>query len=277
MIGQKTYLDVSLYICSFPTCLRDPLFAFDDGTNCGPVLRSILTDRSGGAHWGALLAHNLNRMEAFYAQASVTIWCLPMFFRFVWWATAIIHLAHSIAPVIGMEAERKSFGTQACAEFSSSPPGTGWSFADCMQVWSTWATTLREKEYQRYNHREIFNDTAAELRRRGSPCLVGSERYADGAGSSTIRYLATWMFAEELGCDWALPQLAGNRTDNDGIRLYCHSTVPEVNHDVRIGNLAAYPAHTPCSLTNWLQYFRYSDHAADLHDIAKAKIVRVRE
>eukprot|EP00903_Cladosiphon_okamuranus_P008265 g7955.t1 len=121
-----------------------------------------------------------------------------------------------------------------------------------------------------YRDRELFTDIAVEQRRRGSPCLVQSGVYNDGVGSTSVRDLATWVFAEEMGCDWieggvqaweekaALP-------NSSGATLYCHS-IKGTGRSTNLvrGELPKDSSATRCSMYNWFGFFTFDAHASKL-------------
>lgn len=203
--------------------------------------------------------------------------CISVLYRYTWWVTAVTQVALNTVPTIAVEENQTSFAEQACSGFASTTIGRGWVHADCMNVWTLWTNTVGAKDFHHHRPRQVFNVTATELRQRGFPCVVTSVAYEDGAGSSTVRYLATWMFAEEMGCDWVKPELPASRIGNEGASLYCHSTTPGVNHMVVAGELTQYPPNTPCLLTNWLEYFRFNEHGVSMSTIGRAKTVEVRD
>lgn len=153
----------------------------------------------------------------------------------------------------------------ACAEFDNNIPlESGWLYSDCVAVWNGWAATLEEQQLMPWTYRMTFVELSAELRHRGNPCLVESVNYPDGAGSSAIRNLATWMFAEEMGCDWVLPgSYSANRTVNsDGSSLYCHKMMTRGRMHPFQDRDSKYNRYWRCEVTNWLKFFHYNAHAA---------------
>lgn len=151
---------------------------------------------------------------------------------------------------------------EACAEFDEVVPlRSGWLLKDCVDVWTAWASTLRQGDRIRYADREIFTEIAVEQRRRGSPCVVKSGMYNDGVGSSSIRDFATWVFAEEMGCDWVqgpVPQ------KNNGTSLYCHTTTANSHFkNIERGQLPN-ESGARCSLNNWFGFFTYDAHVSKL-------------
>ena len=106
-------------------------------------------------------------------------------------------------------------GADACRDFttnstgssssSSAPRSTSWTHDDCVEVWGRFAGSVPLQMLARKPDVDMFRGTAAELRRNGTPCLATTTATSDGAGSSTIRHLATWIYAEQMGCDWVTP------------------------------------------------------------------------
>ena len=92
---------------------------------------------------------------------------------------------------------------EACEDFSTGRyPSSAWTLDTCIEVWTRCVRTVPIGLQQRLANVHVWGKAASELRRVGSPCLVASTSTSDGAGSSTIRHLATWISAEEMGCDW---------------------------------------------------------------------------
>lgn len=174
---------------------------------------------------------------------------------------------------------RELHADQACAEFPETVSiGSGWKLSDCTSVWASWANTLADAQFQGYRDRELFNETALTLRQRGIPCLMKSVRYPDGVGSSTIRHLATWMFAKEMGCEWQMPDFPPGGVNDTGTSLYCHKTVPLATLRSAKDTEGVDYRQEPCVLTNWMQYFRFLDHAvADQRGDHNTVSVKVRQ
>lgn len=146
----------------------------------------------------------------------------------------------------------------------------------CTDVWSTWKITAYDNQFDDLGYREIFNQTATELRQQGWPLMAESYAFSDGLGSTTLRHLVTWMFAEEMGCDWIKPRLLEKQKSDDGTDLYCHSTVAKLNHEIRVGPLSDYPSDTPCLVTNWPVYFCYLEHGVNMAKMDQTKVTPVR-
>lgn len=163
---------------------------------------------------------------------------------------------------------------EVCRDFSAGRrPGLPWTFDDCLEVWANFEGTILYNP----NHPEVemWRDAALELRRKGSPCLLASDTYPDGLGSTTIRHLATWILAEEMGCDWVTPDWGYNAVPGqDGkVAGYCHSIV--TNDDQRSLASARGSAGTKrCSKVNWLSYFQFDKPSVSWPDTGSIKIVR---
>lgn len=151
----------------------------------------------------------------------------------------------------------------ACVDFEdgASPEGSSWTLQDCMYVWSEWYDTVPPRlQKQKFEDREKLRKSAVVLRQKGSPCFVRSEATPDGAGSSTIRHITTWMFAEEMGCNWVSPDYGGFRqVDESGLTSYCHRV--ETKNDAEKLTLEQLKANRAmnCVLVNWQQYFSFDD------------------
>eukprot|EP00904_Undaria_pinnatifida_P013525 jgi/Undpi1/9302/HiC_scaffold_26.g11760.m1 len=177
---------------------------------------------------------------------------------------------------------------QACADFSQEAGGGGsaqsalplpWRVSDCVDVWSAWSGTVPISLHYDYPDQQLLRETAADMRRRGSPCLVESTLPTDGVGSMTMRHLAAWMFAEEVGCDWVLPNWGTTRdsADGDGASLYCH-TAATTDEEQRGFNASAEEVETilhRCSVTNWLEYFNFKATAVELPVADSFRVVEV--
>ena len=175
----------------------------------------------------------------------------------------------SIEVVRAKEIVRTPYAENACNGFHEQERSeSGWLLSDCLAVWTAWTNTLEDADFIPCRTREIFNETSSRLRQEGNPCLVQAFEYKDGAGSASIRNLATWMVAEELGCDWVAPQLSSERIDDQGTLMYCHKTVTV--KQLRATATSEFdgeidPANFPdrilrCEVVNWLEFFRFRKH-----------------
>lgn len=167
---------------------------------------------------------------------------------------------------------------EACKDFTSgSQLSSGWTLADCAEVWDSWTRTLPRFLFVSRVERELMRETAAELRRRGSPCLIHSPIYGDGVGSATMRHLASWMFAEEVGCDWIKPLWRKSEVDADGTTLYCQGMVDiDGGEGAMLGDAAPNLAAMHCALHNWVKYFHFESHTVDRPVNGSFMIVEVR-
>lgn len=166
----------------------------------------------------------------------------------------------------------------ACAEFHEEvPSGSGWLRSDCVRIWSKWAATLEGKQLLVWPYRPALNDLSAKLRQQGTPCVVESISYPDGAGSSAVRHLATWIFAEEVGCDWILPGTHSRdvHADGDGSTLYCHKMMIHSWTHPFLDQEPGDNRYWRCEMTNWLQFFHYDAHAANRTVDPSTKVLKV--
>lgn len=166
---------------------------------------------------------------------------------------------------------------EACADFA---PGTGypesaWTLDDCIEVWTQFSETMPQGQHRRLPYVDTWRDTAIELRRAGSPCLAASNPSGDGAGSSTIRHLASWIFAEEMGCDWVTPDWGKRHVGGgNGTVMYCHrtATVQEMdNPDPSDGQELHH-----CSVVDWLAYFQFDVPSVSLPDHGTVEVIQAR-
>lgn len=169
------------------------------------------------------------------------------------------------------------YAEEACVEFpkgARSP--SGWQYADCIDVWTSWTSALPAYVFGPFPEREMLVDTATKLREHGFPCLVQSGAYADGVGSSSIRHLASWMFAEEIGCDWVTPVWNKRSIDSHGTTLYCHDTTTVAERtEIRLGNEVFDPKTSRCALHNWLAYFGFDFNSVDRPTNGSFRVIEV--
>eukprot|EP00752_Nemacystus_decipiens_P015660 g13975.t1 len=111
----------------------------------------------------------------------------------------------------------------------------------------------------------IWGDTGTELRRAGSPCLVASRPAPDGVGSSTIRHLATWIYAEQMGCDWVTPDWGKEHVGpaNETAEMYCHRAATSEEMDLSKPRTEL-EAMRRCSVVDWLSYFQFDAPSMEL-------------
>lgn len=164
---------------------------------------------------------------------------------------------------------------EACADFAGGGyPGSSWTLDNCIDVWTRYARTVPSGLQRRLNDVDIWREAASELRRVGSPCLVASEPTSDGAGSSTIRHLATWIFAEEMGCDWVTPDWGKKPVDGgNGTVMYCHRTATTQEMDLSKPN-AELQALRRCSVIDWLAYFQFDVPSVGRPEGGETKVIQ---
>ena len=166
---------------------------------------------------------------------------------------------------------------EACSDFASGGyPGSSWTLDSCVDVWTRFANIAPNGLQRRLTDVDIWRPVADELRRVGSPCLVASEPTSDGAGSSTIRHLATWIFADEMGCDWVTPDWGKHHVDGgNGTVMYCHRTATTQEMDLSKPNVEL-QALRRCSVIDWLAYFQFGVPSVKLPEGRELKTVPVR-
>eukprot|EP00752_Nemacystus_decipiens_P017727 g15895.t1 len=155
--------------------------------------------------------------------------------------------------------DEKRTGTTTAMTLAISPATPFWQASDCEDVWASWTQTLPVSLRPAYPDRQRLREVAAGMRERGSPCLVESIVKADGIGSMTMRHLTTKIFAEEVGCDWLIPEWGMPAVgDGSGGSLYCHSAATYEEQQRGFGNTTEEGVQAMvqrCSFTNWLEYF----------------------
>lgn len=138
----------------------------------------------------------------------------------------------------------------ACQDFGvDNPIGSGWLRADCMDIWRWWAQSLKESNAYGVENRQFFSGISDRLRQQGTPCYIDPPDNTDGAGSRSMRQIATSVYAEETGCDLLLPE--GHRKGSS-LDLYCHRTNQVAKATFR------------CAQVDWMEYFNMSQYAAQL-------------
>ena len=175
-------------------------------------------------------------------------------------------------PVIGPE--------EACADFAAEgkQSGSAWTLADCIEVWTQFADTVPASLRGRLAFTDNMAEVAKELRREGSPCLAAAPARGDGVGSTTMRILASWLLAKEMGCDWITPDWGRHHVNGGGGSvLYCHQTV-EKSRMGQLGNQtdAALMDMMHCSVVDWLSFFQFGVPSISLPVGAKIKEIEAR-
>ena len=201
-----------------------------------------------------------------------------------WPATlwALHFLRHLSTRFVGAVREVPSLAIgpeEACADFAEgNPPGSAWSLADCTQVWTQFADTVPSSLWKRLPYTDPLKETAAELRRAGSPCLASGSARGDGVGSTTIRILSSWLLAKEMGCDWVTPDWGRRHVvgDDESV-LYCHRTVAKSQMGIlRNQTDAALMEMTRCSVVDWLSFFQFSVPSVSLPEEVNIKEIEAR-
>lgn len=146
-----------------------------------------------------------------------------------------------------------------CADFvNGRHPSLPWTYEDCIQVWTDFSGSVKEKHQPRLPDAAGWTDVAAELRRAGSPCLVWKKPTLDGVGSTSVRSFGAWIFARQLGCDWITPEWTG-RSGGIGTEL-CHSlyyTKPREAHPTLTARSEETRPAISCSKVDWVSYFQF--------------------
>lgn len=167
--------------------------------------------------------------------------------------------------------------SEACADFAMGGyPGSSWTLDDCLEVWNHFLGSVPPREWPRFPVVDVWKDLATEMRRLGSPCLMASTPSGDGAGSSTIRHLATWIFAEQMGCDWVTPDWGKMpAADGNGTIIYCRK--PATIKEKASKTMEEKMAMRRCAVVNWLSYFQFDvpSVALPLPQIGKFNVIEV--
>lgn len=202
---------------------------------------------------------------------------------FVWWAAActlkLCWHPSSAADVVAVPSDRfPSNVEEVCKEFSGGTQlASGWRLVDCVNVWTSYIRTLPRFLFVALHERDMMLKTAPELRRRGSPCLVQPPLFGDGVGSSTMRYLLTWIFTEELGCDWITPVWRKRQLNADGTILYCHRTTNIAEWQaIKRGDALFDKSTMRCAVHNWVKYFNFESHTVGRPTNGSFVTVKVR-
>ena len=135
---------------------------------------------------------------------------------------------------------------------------------------------MPEGQHRRVPHVDIWREAATELRRSGTPCLAASKPSGDGAGSSTIRHLASWIFAEEMGCDWVKPDWGKKLVGaGNGTVMYCHRTATAWEMDHLNASNGLQHLHS-CSVVDWLAYFQFDVPSVSLPSNGAIEVIQAR-
>lgn len=166
----------------------------------------------------------------------------------------------------------------ACQDFATGQySASGWTLNDCIYVWTDFNNTVWDIFHPRMPEVDFWRETAVDMRMAGSPCLVASIPNGDGAGSTTIRHLATWIFSREMGCDWATPDWGKKFVGqgNSTAVMYCHRTATTAEMDPSKPK-EELKAMRRCSIVDWLSYFQFDVPSVGHPVDSKLRILEVR-
>ncbi len=137
----------------------------------------------------------------------------------------------------------------ACSDFvTEGYAGSSWTLDECRGVWKIFALSVPPNMRRRFEYVDLWKDTARELRQSGLPCLVVTTPIELGVGSQAIRHLFSWIYAEQMGCDWVTPMWGTGRDLGNGSVVYCHT----VSNDEQLKT-----EEDHCSVANWNSYFQF--------------------
>ena len=153
-----------------------------------------------------------------------------------------------------------------CSDFADRRfTGLSWTLDDCTDVWSAFRDNISRALNIRPPHVDIWKATADELRQAGKPCMLTSflNAYSSvhgvGVGSTTWKHLATWILAEETGCDWVTPSWTSpNGPAKNETGTYCHWVKDKTTRD------RSSVLEKPCVSVNWLAYFNFGVPSTDV-------------
>lgn len=165
-------------------------------------------------------------------------------------------------------------GDAPCEVFGSETrENIGWQFADCLDVWTAWNKSLSGRHdlpNTDVNVRNFFSTVAEQYRAAQFPCEVKSVQWNDGAGSRTMRFLADWIFARNLGCDWMGVGETTNGTKSS--ELYCHAAARTAS-DPR--GISPEDESARCTHVNWLKFFNLEKNIAKSNTSGPTRNVHV--
>lgn len=192
----------------------------------------------------------------------------PRWLQALFWASLPSVLLAEMLPTIEPE--------EACEEFASPAAPLPWTLEDCIEVWNSWSGVQLPGLTSGYSDVDVFGATAEGLRRRGEPCVVQLTVDSDGAGSTSMRQLGAWMYAQEMGCTWITPYLKDLRFNkrNSETTVYCHptATLAELDKDVKTPVVERVRR---CEYVSWLEYFRFDLPSLPLTEGVKYNNIKV--
>lgn len=165
-----------------------------------------------------------------------------------------------------------------CDDFVDGEPSSRvWRRQDCLDVWTKWQNTYSTNFKRMSLNREIVRDSVQLLKQQGSNCVVRSTPVRDGAGSSTIRSIVAWIFAEDMGCQWVAPAWASVHQGRNGSAVYCHSRSPRLEREKMTREELIASRIDTCTRVDWQQYFCLDSISAEVSPDAtnRTKIIQV--
>lgn len=166
---------------------------------------------------------------------------------------------------------------EACIDFApEQSPGSPWSLYDCLEVWAEYADIIPLGQQPRLPFVDVWRETGAELSNAGTPCFAASLPGTDGVGSSTIRHLATWIFAEEMGCKWVTPDWGKRHVDGgNGTVVYCHRASTTREAEMALSKVELREQQR-CAVVDWLAYFQFGVPSVGMPEGGTATVGLVR-
>lgn len=189
----------------------------------------------------------------------------------------VLVLALAGAPAADAQvAQHTETAASACADFAGGESFSGWNLEVCMDVWDEWIRSIQSPLREQYMDRQMVVETGERLRAQGSQCYAESPPVDDGIGSSAVRTIATWVFAEEMGCAWVRPHWGKGQIDSSGMTRYCHSSVSKdalalMTYDEKRAMFAE-----TCVMVNWRQYFGFDKYSVESPEGDDVKSLSVR-
>lgn len=151
-------------------------------------------------------------------------------------------------------------GESVCSHYtdSDSLSPSSWRKGDCLDVWCEWESRIGMLYMKTLTKvLKIAREVCQELKRVGPECYVQMIPAHDGVGSSTVRGIATWILADEIGGHWVAPDWRGRDVDQNGTHRYCHfRSTEEEREGLTRAQIEALGLET-CFLVNWQQYFNF--------------------
>ena len=105
-----------------------------------------------------------------------------------------------------------------------------------------------------------------------------------------MKLLASWVFAEEMGCDWVTPDWGKRRVALEGegegaggggggngtasaVVVYCHTTATFEELESLALSSDVQDRHR-CAVVDWLAYFRFDVPSVDLPERGRSKLIQ---